>query len=77
MCSMFDLYNTTLTGHNQSTPTQCLGCPSHNAKFKKRFNCVKMEMFHAMIFVMGGANCLLNIYRPDFLVINTSYIIKN
>ncbi len=31
----------------------CLGCPSHSANFKKRFNCVKMVLFGAMIFVMG------------------------
>ncbi len=35
-----------------------IGCPSHGAIFKKMFNCVKMVMFHAVIFVMGGANNL-------------------
>ncbi len=35
---------------------QSLGCPSHHARFKKMCNCVKVVMFHAMIFVMGGTN---------------------
>ncbi len=37
--------------HNALIRPRCLWCPSHGAKFKKRFNCVKMVMFHA-IFVM-------------------------
>ncbi len=39
--------------HGALIQAWCLGCPSHGAKFKKRINCVKMVMFHAMISVMG------------------------
>ncbi len=32
---------------------QCLGYPSQSVNFKKRFNCEKMVLFDAMIYVMG------------------------
>ncbi len=41
---------------------RCPGCPSQGVKLKTGFNCVKMVMFHAMIFVMGEANSSLYIH---------------
>ncbi len=59
---------------------QCIGpgCPSYCAIFKKMFNCVKVVMFGAMIFVVGRSNFfvifhIISIYMLDFVVINTSY----
>ncbi len=55
-----------IPGHNQCPPPPhsvliypwCPECPSHSANFKKLFNCVKVVMFGAMIFVLlcGGIN---------------------
>ncbi len=57
-----NIVTSVFTGHNQSSPPPthsglicplCLECPSHGVNFKKRFNCVNMIMFGAMIVVMG------------------------
>ncbi len=53
--------------HNQSSaPLQgvlicprCLGCPSCGANFNKRFNCVKVIVFGAIIFVMPGGEQMI------------------
>ncbi len=37
--------------HSTLICQQCLGCPSHDANFKK--NSLKVVMFGAMIFIMG------------------------
>ncbi len=36
--------------HGALIRSLCCGCPSHGANFKKRFNCVKVVMFGAVIF---------------------------
>ncbi len=58
-----------ITGHNQLSYTWCthlqiyLECPSHCAKFKKSFHCVKMLIFFAMVFLLwGGANSSLYVH---------------
>ncbi len=62
--------------HSEIISPQCMACPWHGANFKKRFNYVKVVMFSDMIFCYGEELTVHVIYMPDYVVINTSYIIK-
>ncbi len=49
----------------------------HSDNFKKMFNCLKMVMISAMVFVMRSMLIVYFIYKPYINGdINTSYIIK-